>query len=80
MSEHPEPVEGPPEWCLPLPEILPRPSYAPAVLSLGLTLVFLGLVTSGLVSVAGIVLCLVGGADWIGELRHERNESEHLAR
>lgn len=64
------------EWCRPLPEVLPRPTYSPAIFGLGMSLVFFGLVTSWIVSLAGLILCFVGGAEWIGELRHERVECE----
>lgn len=67
------------EWCRPLPEVLPRPTYSPAIFGLGMSLVFFGLVTSWVVSLAGLLLCFVGGADWIGELRNERVEAERVA-
>lgn len=67
------------EWCRPLPEVLPRPTYSPAIFGLGMSLVFFGLVTSWIVSLAGLLLCFVGGADWIGELRNERVEAERVA-
>lgn len=70
MSDNPDP------WSVPEPPILPRPTYAPAVIAFGMSLVAFGLVLSVKISAVGFVLTLLGGASWIGELRHERREYE----
>jgi hypothetical protein len=49
---------------------LPRPTYWPAVLALGITFLAWGLLTSPLISGVGLVLFAVALAGWIGELRH----------
>ena len=49
----------------PLPERLPRPSFAPPVLALGLLLLLWGIVTSWIVSVLGLVLIAAAAALWI---------------
>jgi hypothetical protein len=60
----------------PLPgERLPRPTYFPAGLAMGTTLVFWGLITSWVVLVAGAGLFIAALAGWISEIRYERNNS-----
>jgi heme a synthase len=55
------------DWHKPLPERLPQPSYAPAVMAVGLTCVLWGVVTSWIVSVVGLVVTGVAAALWIGD-------------
>jgi hypothetical protein len=54
-------------WHKPKPERLPKPSYAPASMALGLTLVLWGVVTSWIVSAIGLALTGVAAALWIGD-------------
>ncbi|HEY4048538.1 MAG TPA: hypothetical protein VGM27_16855 [Acidobacteriaceae bacterium] len=55
---------------------LPAPTAWPLVLALGLTLAFLGLVTSMGISLLGLVLIVAGSVGWFREvLPHERHES-----
>jgi hypothetical protein len=57
----------------PLPEEhLPRPTYFPAGLAMGITFLFWGLITSWVVILVGLSLFVVSLAGWIGEIRHER--------
>jgi hypothetical protein len=59
---------------------LPAPTSAPFVLAVGLTLVFAGIVTHPAVSVAGLVLALVGAVGWWRQvLPVERHETLALA-
>lgn len=58
-------------WTLPRPQIVPRPTYAPAVVALSIVCLFWGLVTTYLISLLGLLLLAVGIADWIGGLRHD---------
>jgi hypothetical protein len=58
-----------PEGHKPLPEHLPRPSFAPPLLAVGLMLLLWGAVTSWLVSLAGLALASWAAALWIGDLR-----------
>ncbi|HZS71143.1 MAG TPA: hypothetical protein VFA13_04855 [Candidatus Acidoferrum sp.] len=58
-----------PGWEKAMPEGLPKPTYAPATLALGITLAGAGMVTSYWVSVAGFVLIILGLAAWIGQLK-----------
>jgi hypothetical protein len=55
-----------------LPERLPRPTFWPAALSLGVTLLAFGVVTSGIISLAGAALFLVSAGGWFMELRNEQ--------
>lgn len=54
-----------------LPEELPRPTYAPAAMALGIAFLFWGMVTSVVVLGAGGLLVVAALAAWIGEMRHE---------
>jgi hypothetical protein len=62
------PREG---WSEPEPKELPRPTYAPATVAMGITLAAAGVVTSGYVSIAGGILFVLGLWHWIGDLTHE---------
>jgi hypothetical protein len=60
------------KW-VPLPaEHLPRPTYFPAGLAMGITFLFWGLITSWVVFVVGVALFIASLAGWITEIRHER--------
>ncbi len=61
-------------WTTPLPEKVPRPTYWPAVLALGSVLMMLGIVTTWVISVTGLVLFILALVGWIGEMRHEQRE------
>ena len=50
---------------------LPRPSVWPFAVGAGVTLLALGLVTSLLLSLLGLVLVAYGLGGWIGTLRDE---------
>jgi hypothetical protein len=64
----PQPI--PPGWGEPKPAEIPHPTYWPIVMSVGITFIFWGIVTSPLISLIGIVLFGVALAGWIGDLRH----------
>jgi hypothetical protein len=57
-------------WNTPLPERTPPPTYAPAFLALGITLLLFGVVSSYVFSAAGFVLIVVSISKWTGELLH----------
>ncbi len=48
---------------------LPAPTYMPAVMALGIVLTLWGIVTTLLISLLGIVLCVIALIGWIGEIR-----------
>ncbi len=59
----------------PLPHShLSRPTFYPAGLAMGTTLIFWGLITSWVVWVCGVALFIAALSGWISEIRHERNE------
>jgi hypothetical protein len=61
-----------PEWE-PLPaEHLPRPTYFPAGLAMGIAFLFWGLITSWVIVVVGLALFATSLAGWITEIRYER--------
>lgn len=62
---------NPAGWNIPKPASIPSPTYWPFVLSLGATLVGLGVLTSNVISATGIVLFVIAIIKWIGELSSE---------
>jgi hypothetical protein len=77
-NKPPDPNQGSPAssginpgWYIPQPETLPRPTYWPMFLALGIVFSLLGIVTTLIVSGVGFVLFALAIAGWIGELRHE---------
>jgi hypothetical protein len=69
--DHPSTAPEPrPEWRRVEHTALPRPTYWPAVLALGIVFLAWGLVTSLLISGVGLVLFVLALAGWIGDLRH----------
>lgn len=69
--QHGEPAgELPPGWSRPQPEYIPQPTYWPAVMGLGVTCVFWGVVTTWFISLVGLALFVLALAGWIGDLTH----------
>ncbi len=66
-----QPAGGRDDWSEPQAQIIPNPTYWPAVLALGVLFMFWGIVTLWVVSLVGFVLLGIALAGWIGELRHE---------
>ena len=58
-------------WNIPKPASIPSPTYWPFVLSLGATLMGLGLLTSKVISAVGTVLFILAIIKWVGELANE---------
>jgi hypothetical protein len=56
---------------LPRPEDLPRPTYWPFVLAVGIMFALGGIVTFYPISLVGVGLIVVAMGGWVGELRHE---------
>ncbi len=63
-------VELRPGWSRPKPEHIPRPTYWPIVMAVGVTCIFWGFITSALISIVGLILFGISLAGWIGEFRH----------
>jgi hypothetical protein len=59
------------DWNDPKPEVIPPPTYWPFVLSLGATLMGLGVLTSNIITTAGVVLFVLAITKWVGELCRE---------
>ena len=60
------------------PEIhLPAPSYWPIALAFGLVLIAIGVVSSGIVSIVGVIVLLIAVAGWTMENRVENQETHH---
>jgi hypothetical protein len=56
---------------------LPQPSFWPIVLALGVLLTAVGLVSSGLISILGLVVLLAAIVGWALENRTEVHPHEH---
>jgi hypothetical protein len=61
----------PADWTVPGPLAIPPPTYAPATLAFGITLLFWGLIASPVVLGAGLVIVVGALVAWMGELRHD---------
>lgn len=60
------------------PEIhLPGPSYWPIALAFGLVLISIGVVSSFIVSILGVIVLLTSIAGWTLENRSEDQEEHH---
>jgi hypothetical protein len=53
------------------PEILPKPTYWPFFLALGIVFLGWGLLTTWLISVAGLIILITALSGWLNILRHE---------
>ena len=67
-----EPTEAD-DYATPLPAVIPRSTWWPAALALGVMLFAWGLLTSLTILLIGAALFATSLAGWIGEIRHERN-------
>ena len=65
------------DWNKARPEELPRPTWWPAVMALGITFIFWGVVTSYLITGVGLILFAMALAGWIGEIRYESGPGHH---
>jgi hypothetical protein len=59
-------------WNIPRPRELSKPSFWPASLAFGATLLVAGLITSWIISVVGLAVFAVALGGWIGDIRDER--------
>ena len=60
----------PPGWQVLPEEPLPRPTYFPAGLAMGVAFLSWGLITSWVILLVGLVLFSAALAGWITEIRH----------
>jgi hypothetical protein len=63
------------QWNRPKPEKLARPTWWPAAMAFGATLLVWGLIASCVILVCGAILTAASLIGWIGEIRHEHRES-----
>jgi len=69
-DDHRPPVPRP-GWKTLAPEKSPDATFWPAALALGSVLLLWGLVSSLILTAAGLAVMAVSIAAWLGELRHE---------
>ncbi len=60
-----------PDWEMLPAAHLPRPTYWPVVLAVGIMFLAWGIVTTVAISVIGLALLALALGGWIGELRHD---------
>jgi hypothetical protein len=70
-AQSPSAQLAPSGWSRPRPAHAPRPTYWPAILGIGVTCLFWGVVTTWVISLVGLVLCIMALAGWIGEMLHD---------
>ena len=76
MSQEPksQDITNRTHWTKAKPQKLPRPTYWPFFLALGLAFLIWGLLVGWIISIAGLVITAVAIIGWITELRHESGE------
>ncbi len=62
-----------PGWSVPR-DHLPRPTYWPVVMALGITFMCFGVVTTFIISAVGLILFIISTVGWIGDIRNEQRE------
>jgi hypothetical protein len=60
------------QWYSLPPVMLPRPTYWPAVMALGIVFLLWGVAATFLISGVGLALVALALGGWIGDLRHEQ--------
>lgn len=68
-DQHPA-IELRPGWHPVVHEGLPAPTYWPAVLAFGITLIAWGILTTWIIAAVGLIVFAVAIAGWIGDLLH----------
>lgn len=64
-------------WSIARPEELPRPTYWPIVMSLGIVCLVWGVVSTFILSLVGLALFVIALIGWIGEMMHEHETGNH---
>ena len=65
-----------PGWSRPQPTVLPRPTYWPVIMALGITFLAWGVITTWITLTLGAVLFVLSLAGWIGDIRNEQQREE----
>ena len=60
-----------PGWSRPRPEKIPRPTYWPAIVGLGITLTFWGMISTIFLGATGVIFLIIGITGWVWELMYE---------
>jgi hypothetical protein len=60
-----------PGWNVPAPERLPVPTFAPAIMAMGIVVFAMGIVTTWYVGLVGVLVFAVAVWRWVGELQGE---------
>jgi len=74
MSENPNidfKIKPEKDWEKAKPELLPRPTYWPFFLAMGLAFLFWGLLTTWVILLAGALIFITALIGWINQIRHE---------
>jgi hypothetical protein len=58
------------------PECLPEPTYWPFFTAIGIMFLGWGLLTTWLISAAGLIILVIALTGWINNLRYERRGNE----
>lgn len=60
-----------PGWSKPKPEVIPPPTYWPAVFGLGVAFLMWGFISNIFIFSFGVIFIVTAIAGWIGDLIHE---------
>lgn len=73
MTKNKETIINPgKDWQKAQPENLPKPTYWPFFLAMGLAFIFWGLLSTWVVLTAGGLIFITALIGWINQLRHEQ--------
>jgi hypothetical protein len=72
-NSHGDSEQYPDRWYPPRPEELAKPTYWPLILSVGITLLAWGAVTSYPLSLLGLAMSVIALINWIGDIRREQH-------
>lgn len=64
-------------WEEARPQTLPKTTYWPFGFAMGVAFLFWGILTSWIISAAGLLIMIVALAGWITELRHEQRDEQN---
>ena len=56
------------DWSVPRPERLPRPTWVPAALAVGIVFLLWGIATTWVISAVGFVISTLSLGQWIREM------------
>ncbi|MBF9254044.1 cytochrome c oxidase subunit 4 [Pontibacter sp. 172403-2] len=65
------------KWVKAKPGVLPKPTYYPFFLALGLAFLGWGILLGWVVALAGLIIIVLALRGWINILRHEAKRDRH---